>query len=297
MASTTTDGSPAPFAADSPLLRGLLDDAALFPPAALPPDQALAAHRAHRASSHAAAVGPFLVAASGVADLVAALDDEPSTDAGRDVLDVAVVARPGSDPATLGAAREALRQDPRVRVAGVELGWYEGWYDDWAGELPVAVEAPRGPEGDRAFAEARTAHREGFEVVLKLRTGPTPTWPWPDEEELADFIGVAAREVPFKLTGGLHHAVRGTYEVGGVAEENHGVLNVLLATSAALSGASRNELAALLGLRDAPALAALVASWPDETARAVRGALVSYGCCTVTDPLGELADLGLVHHP
>ena len=79
--------------------------------------------------------------------------------------------------------------------------------------------------------------------------------------------------MPFKLTGGLHHAVRGTYEVAGVPEENHGVLNVLLATSAALDGAGPDEVAALLALRDADALADLVAAWPDSTATRVRAGL------------------------
>ena len=100
--------------------------------------------------------------------------------------------------------------------------------------------------------------------------------------------------MPFRLTGGLHHAVRGTYAVAGVPEENHGLLNVLLATSAALSGAGHEEVAGLLALRDGAALAELVAAWPDATAARVREAFTAYGCCTVTDPLGELADLGLL---
>jgi hypothetical protein len=133
--------------------------------------------------------------------------------------------------------------------------------------------------------------------VLKFRTGPTAMWAWPDEQELAAFLRLAAREVPFKLTGGLHHAARGTYEVAGVPEENHGVLNVLLATSAALSDAGGEEVARLLAVRDATALADVVAAWPDDTAARVRAAFTAYGCCTVTDPVGELADLGLLAHP
>ncbi len=75
------------------------------------------------------------------------------------------------------------------------------------------------------------------------------------------------------------------------------MLDVLVATSAALAGASAPELAALLAVRDATALADLVAAWPDATAAAVREAFTAYGCCTVTDPVGELADLGLLHRP
>jgi hypothetical protein len=251
----------------------------------------------------------LLVAASGVADLVALLeagagevgDDEVGYDeaapAAADVLDVVLVTRPGADPAMLMAARSALDEDVRAHVVGAELGWYEGWADDLGGELPLAlplaVELPRGGDADRALAEVRAAHRAGLDVVLKFRTGPTPTWPWPDEDELANVLRLAAGEVPFKLTGGLHHAVRGGYDVAGVPEENHGVLNVLVATSAALSGAGHEEVAGLLALRDAAALAELVGSWTDDTAIRVRDAFTGYGCCTVTDPLGELADLGV----
>ena len=87
--------------------------------------------------------------------------------------------------------------------------------------------------------------------------------------------------------------MRGGYDVAGVPEENHGLLNVLVATSAALSGAGHEEVAGLLALRDADALAELVGSWTDDTAAGVRKAFTGFGCCTVTDPLGELADLGL----
>ena len=283
------------------LLRGLVDDAAVFPPARTPLPEAVRAHAVHRRAWYAGCVGPLLVPASAVADLVSVLDRRDAAHAvpppDADPLGVTLVARPGADPAMVSAAVDALRHEPRVRVAGAELGWYAGWYEDLAGQLPLAVEMPRGPDGDHAFAQVRTAHREGLEVVLKFRTGPTPTWTWPDEAELAAFLRLAAPEVPFRLTGGLHHAVRGTYVVDGTAEENHGLLNVLIATSAALSDAGADEVATLLGVRDAGALAALVAAWPDATAARVRGAFTAYGCCTVTDPVGELADLGLLDRP
>ncbi|QIM21361.1 hypothetical protein G7075_09870 [Phycicoccus sp. HDW14] len=139
---------------------------------------------------------------------------------------------------------------------------------------------------------------EGDAVVAKYRTGPTPTWPWPDEHDLAAFLcAAAAAPVPFKLTGGLHHAVRGTYRVDGVPEENHGVLDVLVATAAALDGASTDTVAALLAVRDSGALTELVLAWSGDTTARVRAAFTAYGCCTVTDPLGELADLGLPTAP
>ncbi|MGL4175437.1 MAG: hypothetical protein ACRCSN_05100 [Dermatophilaceae bacterium] len=277
------------------LLRGLVDDAAVFPPGNATMPDAVARHAGHRASSYADAVGPLLLPADGVAELGAVLDTDRWP--GDRPLRIGLVSRPGADPTVLADATTALAEDGRVEVVGAELGWYEGWYDDLAGDLPLAVELPRGADLDRAFAEVRSAHREGLRVIAKFRTGPTPSWPWPDERELGDVIRLLAPEVPFKLTGGLHHAVRGVYEVDGTPEHNHGLLNVLVATASALEHASATEVAGLLAATDAQALAALVAAWTDTTVGAVRTAFTSYGCCTVTDPLGELADLGLLPHP
>ncbi|MGL5816392.1 MAG: hypothetical protein ACRCYR_02435 [Phycicoccus sp.] len=274
------------------LLRGLVDDAAVFPPGNATVSDAVAQHAVHRTSSYAGAVGPLLLPASAVAELGAVLD------AGRwphpGPLRIGLVSRPGADPTVLTEAVASLAADDRVETVGAEIGWYERWYDDLAGRLPLAVELPRGTDRDRAVAEVRSAHREGLGVIAKFRTGPTPTWVWPDERELADVIRLLAPTAPFKLTGGLHHAVRGSYEVGGLAEENHGLLNVLLATAAALEGAPVAEVSGLLAVTDAQVLADLAAGWTDSTTRTVRATFTSYGCCTVTDPLGELAGLGLL---
>jgi hypothetical protein len=281
----------------SSVFRDLIDDAAVFPPGNATLPDAVAHHRAHLTSGYAGAVGPLLVPAASAADLVSVLDGEPTTDAGRaasEPFEVVLIARPGADPALVPAARDLLLDDPRVQVAGAEVGWFDGWVQALAGALPLAVEIPRGADQPRAITEIRAACEAGHPVVAKFRTGPTPAWAWPDEAELAEVLRSMAPQVPFKLTGGLHHAARGTYEVGGVAEENHGILNVLLATAAALDGAGHDEVAGLLAVRDAQALAALVGAWTPETATRVRAAFTAYGCCTVTDPIDELTALNLL---
>lgn len=276
------------------LLRALVDDAAVFPPGNSPLADAVSSHAGHLGAPHGACVGPLLVPAAAAAELLTHLD------AGRwahpEPLAVGVVARPGTDPAVLREALALLGADPRVRVAGAELGWIPQWRRlDLPGDLPLALEVPRGgAEQAEALADIRSSVAEGDAVLAKFRTGPTPTWPWPDEDELAGFLCAAtAAPVPFKLTGGLHHAGRGTYEVDGTPEENHGVLNVLVSTAAALDGASPETVAGLLAVPDTAALADLVLAWSPGTVTRVRAAFTAYGCCTVTDPLGELADLGL----
>ncbi len=280
------------------LLGALVDDAAVYPPANSPLPDAVSGHAAHRGAWYADAVGPLLVPAAAAGDLLAQLDAGRWPGAGA--LRVAVVARPGTDPAVLGEALALLTADPRVEVAGVELGWTASWRRlGIPGELPLALEVPRGgAEQAEAVADLRDSVAEGDAVVAKYRTGPTPVWPWPDEAELAAFLATATGSpVPVKLTGGLHHAVRGRHEVDGVPEENHGLLNVLAATAAALDGAAPGDLAAVLADRDTDALVATVGGWPEATAVRVRAALTSFGCCTVTDPLGELVELGLLTAP
>lgn len=306
MPSTPTDHHVGP-GAPSGLLADLVDDAAVFPPGNATLQDAVARHLLHRNAWYAGCVGPLLVAAASVAHLVEVLDargagggdHEVAAARGSDpTLRVVLVARPGADPLLVTSGLAALRDERRVQVVGAELAWQPSWRDLGLDDLALALEVPRGDGQAAALDDIHRGHGEGRTVVAKFRTGATATWPWPDERELAQFLirclGLGA---PFKLTGGLHHAVRGTYEVDGVPEENHGLLNVLLATSAALEGGGPAEVGGLLALRERDALAGVVGAWPEATARRVRAAFTAYGCCTVTDPVGELADLDLLHRP
>jgi hypothetical protein len=286
----TLSGMPSPMPT---LLRHLVDDAAVFPPGNSSLPEAVRGHAVHRASTYADAVGPLLLPAGDARTVADLLDREgwPGTGALR----VGLIARPGTDPALVTDAVVSLAGGDRVAVAGVEFGWYEGWRELGLGRIWRALEVGR-TAGDLgpALADIRAARRQGHPVLAKFRTGPTPVWPWPDEHEVAGFLrATLEHEVPFKLTGGLHHAIRGSYRVDGLLEENHGLLNVLVAVAAALDDACAADIAGLLARTDAPALAAMVGAWTADTTTAVRAAFTSYGCCTVTDPLGELADLGL----
>ena len=102
-----------------------------------------------------------------------------------------LVARPGADPALLTAGIDALHDETRVRVVGAELGLARGLATSSAStSCPVALEVPRGDDRDVALADvAHRARARACRVVAKLRTGPTPTWPWPDEAEVAAFLG------------------------------------------------------------------------------------------------------------
>lgn len=269
------------------LFAGLVDDAALFPPGNAPMERALAEHAAHRTGAHADLVGPFLCPASRVGELLETLPPEQDLALGL-VFDV-------TGEGAHGALR-AVGADPRVRLVGVEAA-YDRLGADTAtvggnlSRLPGVtghLEVPR-----TGFDDAlRLVDGTGWSVA-KYRTGGTVPEAFPGEDELATFLlGVTRRRVPFKLTAGLHHAVRRTED--GTGFEQHGLLNVLVATRVARQGGSAGEVTAALAMRDAATLVGFVESWDDAVCADVRAGFRSFGCCGVTDPLDDLTNLGLL---
>jgi hypothetical protein len=269
------------------LVRGLLDDAAVFPPGNATVADAVAAHREHRRSWYADAVGPLLVRPNQVGELLAATR-------GGDDLDVGLVADATAGLAgLLAGAREMIDLEDRARLVQAEIALPSGHDPARATQVLVEhltlsvttyVEVPR---TDYAGALDVLAH-DGAERA-KYRTGGLTASAVPTDAELAGFLRAALdRRLPFKLTAGLHHAVRGTAPDG---MEQHGFLNVLAAVSAAADGADAAQLERLLAER---AAAGLFDALAGADVAAVRAAFVSFGCCGVQDPVADLVTLGLL---
>jgi len=275
----------------SPLLAGLCDDAALFPPGNAPMDAAVPAHLAHERSDHAALVGPFVFPAPRLGELpeiVAKQDGE---------LELSLTVPAGTD--AVPSALEQLRAIDDVKLVAMEIGVPEGQtpdalfgaLDEIAAAAPgveIFVEVPR---DDRH--PAILAGMVGSPYSAKFRTGGIVATAYPDEAELAAAIHtVATSGVRFKATAGLHHAVRNTDPDTGF--EQHGFLNVMLATHRAAEGASVEEIAATLADRDGTNLAGALAGLSAEAVDALRANFRSFGTCSISDPLTELVGLGLV---
>jgi hypothetical protein len=154
------------------LLARLIDHAPLFPPASLPPDEAVAEDRRAREGAEAWMLGRLVWPASRLGEL----------GGGQRALSLVL---DGPRPA-----------DPRVEA--VELRWRED-LDEPAGE--VYVELPL----DDALPERIAAlGRRG--LGAKVRCGGEVV---PSVEALARFVRLCRSErVVFKATAGLHHAVR-----------------------------------------------------------------------------------------
>lgn len=275
-------------AADRPaepaLFASLIDDAAVFPPGNAPLDEAVRRHREHRRSGYAAWLGPLLVPASAAGDLVELLGQGTP-------LRATVIARPGTPLRTVTEALSICRDAPAVDLAGLEMGWNPEWRDLDVDNLRLTLEVPRGEDQAPILADIARDAGDSAQLQAKFRTGATEHWAWPDERELATFIRTAIdHDLGFKLTGGLHHVLRG--EPGG--EPQHGLLNVLAAVRWALNGEDVDELVPLLAERSPTELVSMITRMSAADAAIVRAFFTAYGCCEVTDPIGELAQLKLI---
>jgi hypothetical protein len=278
---------PTELAARVPaLFARLIDDAAVFPPGSAPIDEALVAHTDHRAAWYADLVGPLLLPASTVRNV------DPAS-----LPRIGVIGDTGL--AGVHAAFEAATASDRwiqFEVAVAKRG-----EDPQPGLRTLLAEAALGPEID-VYAEIpltwglldaldtlATERAAGARVAPKFRTGGLAAELFPTPVELAAVIcACRERELPFKLTAGLHHALRYTDPETGFT--HHGFLNILAASLAAAGGAEVADVAELLGGTD-----------PVPVVEVVRGRLgeqrplwIGFGSCSLAEPIADLTTLGLL---
>ncbi len=250
----------------------------MFPPGNASVRVAVAEHLDYRRSWFADLVGPLLVASSRWAEFA-----DACAGAGSPTLDVVVI----------GADRAPVDVPTGVRLCGFEVPVIRL-------PLPAPLDGHRhvyeitAVDDKRAVLEAVAKRRAGGDdVVAKYRTGGTTADDFPAEEQVAVVIRAAvATGAPLKFTAGLHAAVRFTDAPTGF--EHHGFLNLMLAVAAASRGAGDAVLIAALAERDAAKVADQVSAWSADQERTVRETFVSFGCCGVKDPVGDLVKLGLL---
>jgi len=273
------------------LLNGLIDDAAVFPPgnAALP--DAVVAHRAHRAAWYAAMVGPLLLPATSLRGLAPLLGAD-------ETLAIGLI----GDTGLAGLPDVVAAVDPRVEIRQVEvavakrgedpqpgleylLGLLAGWpHLIGYAEIPLST----GLQG--ALDTIAQARAGGSTVAAKFRTGGLAAELFPTPIELAAVICACRdRQVPFKLTAGLHHAIRHADPETGFV--HHGFVNILAGMlAAALDEAEVADVAELLATTDAVPLVEAVRAGID----APRPLWVGFGSCSIEEPVADLAHLGLL---
>lgn len=259
------------------------DDAAVFPPGLTPLPQAAMEHVARQDDPRAKYTGPLVLGMVHVeqllqkqyADLCQALDgvsivvaddmvDSPLFNRALAELPVQSVEVRVECPDRIPAAVDAVRSRTTAAIF-IELPW-EALSDD-----AVASIASRGS-------------------LLKLRTGGLVAAAFPTAGILASAIACAARfDVAFKATAGLHRAVAHVSPSTGFP--HHGFLNLAVAAARSLSGASRRAIEDGLRLSDGARMLQELSttSW--------RQAFLSFGTCSVDEPLESLGALNITIAP
>ena len=284
---------------DTPLwLQAFVDDAAIFPPASTPLDQAVTEHAAHRSSEYAGLVGGFVVSDVKVADL-AKLTTDPDALAvnlvvtgGAGAIEPAVTWVGRSEGLELRAVEFALRDEEDLAHNAGRLIKVVDSLGEALDDVPVFAEPPI-PQGMPSHGWlAALDELAAREISLKFRTGGLSDDLFPTPSQLASCIEASLdRELPFKCTAGLHHAVRHRDEASGF--EHQGFLNVLLATRTSLDGGGPDEVARVLDETDGAALASRLTADPDVAARTRRW-FTSFGSCSVLEAHEDLVELGLL---
>lgn len=284
-----------PMAEVANLFEGLFDDAAVFPPGNVPLPVAIADHARHGQAWYAATVGPLVVPAARI---------EEVAEYAQISLQLAITARlgdPGLDQHIAVATDHA-----QLEVRAVELvipSSPDGKSADESVAAVAEVVAALGTstdvfveDPDHSTAVLDTLASEPTRMMVKLRTGGVVASAFPSETQLGRWIAdCAERGLPFKCTAGLHHAVRHAESDSGF--EHHGFLNVILAAGAALDGAPVADLVEVLSLRDRAAVVDQVAQFSQSALADIRERFVSFGTCSVDEPIDDLVALGLLAPP
>jgi len=285
---------------DTPLwLQAFVDDAAIFPPASTPLDQAVTEHAVHRSSEYAGFVGGFVVSDVKVADL-AKLATGPDPLAvnlvvtgGAGAIEPAVTWVGRSEGLELRAVEFALRDEEDLAHNAGRLVKVVDSLGEALDDVQVFAEPPIPPGMPSHGWLAALDELAAREISLKFRTGGLSDELFPTSSQLASCIEASLdRELPFKCTAGLHHAVRHRDHETGF--EHLGFLNVLLATRVAFDGGTVAETTQVLDDHYANDLVALARQSDLEGARRW---FTSYGSCSVSDPLEDLVGLGLLEAP
>ncbi|MGV0868540.1 hypothetical protein [Corynebacterium kalidii] len=268
------------------MFRSFIDDAAVFPPGLASLPDAVAKHLENRTLPAAEFTGPLVVPLADVAEASALAD-------GAD-LDLSAVVPPGgladvvalldSLPSTTRLAAVEVKVDPTTGAGTAVEAQLEAVASFAAthGDLAVWVELPFD-----LVDSARAAWMRDHGLGLKFRTGGVTRSLYPSPAELLAVLHTAVHaDLPFKLTAGLHRALRYREQPAGETLDHFGFLNIAAAVVALRAGDSdRAEI--LLASDDGGEVLRTV-----QAGTGWRESFTSFGACSTLEPLTTLSELG-----
>lgn len=288
----TTSTSQIPSPGEKALPKqfiGFFDDAAVFPPGLAPLQQAVVDHVERRSNRLNDAVGPTVLPLS---DLYEAQDIASGLHLGGRPIAVSAVIPAGQLQAALEISE---RVSPELQLVSLEVKTDSGEADIWNAQIAEAAQVKNLPVYVELTADqiqqGALKQLEGTGLRLKYRTGGIESHLFPSPEQLgAVVIGAVTAGIAFKLTAGLHEAIRYTNPATGFT--HHGFLNIALATEAARAHEPEERVTRLLIETDPAQLVNLAeasdGSW--------RESFMSFGTCSVGEPAESLERLGLFPH-
>jgi hypothetical protein len=302
------------------LLSGILDYAGLFPPAALPFDQAICNYARYRRDPDSWMLARFICPASRLTEVTPYV---------KELFDARVpfyfsaLGRGGKNADEFRAGLQAdldnirsFRNDQGGLVVGDVLETRlpataavptgsGPLFARSLGDLACYIEAVPGsdwPVQVRGVLDAirQTAAPERTARGFKRRCGGLEAPAFPPPEQVASAIA-ACRDVnvPLKFTAGLHHPIR--HFNAGVKTHMHGFINVFVAgVLAHARGLSAEQIQAIIEDEDARSFRFDDAGlcWKDkrattrEIATARQVAVTSFGSCSFDEPRDDLRALG-----
>jgi hypothetical protein len=290
------------FASLRALLTEIIDYAGLFPPARLPLDEALRNYARYRQKGNAWMLGRFVIPAARLAEL--APYDSELFHSGSPFAFTAL-GRGGATAEEFHAGLEAdlrdiaafrARHGERVTVDMLETRAPAGVDVQTIAQRTQSAGLFLFVEGDGSLIERLAVDQVGY----KLRCGGLEAAAFPSGEQIAAVL-LRCHEagVPLKATAGLHHPLP-RFDAG-LQVRMHGFVNLFLAGVLVHLGRRNAEQVRDLLADEDPAhfvFAEEAASWPEarattaEIVAARRAAILSFGSCSVDEPLEDLRALG-----
>ena len=304
------------------LLTRIVDYAGLFPPASLKLDEVIRNYESYCQSSNEWMLARVIIPAARLSEYASAAEEIVNFEHTQ--------SSPWQVSALLPPPNKENFVEALAKIEDFNAGNPSRDFNSLVDTVEVLADVPHHidliarqlPPDIAAFIELPHANpRQHFEALsaaqtsrpnlyAKIRTGGVKPEMIPTVEQVADFLLAAAElGVGLKATAGLHHPVRReyplTYDNDAPRAVMHGFLNVFMAACFALhQKGDRDALIELLGDMDPQAFGfeSDVARWRDlevniqQIRQARERFAISFGSCSFTEPLEDLADLKLLEN-